>query len=326
MNVKKLNKIMKNHYSNSKYIIIEYYEKIYIHEKKSNYSISNLGNVYNNKYKRNVIPSKSSSGHLHVDLYVNGKSYRFLIHRLVAEYFCNDRGKKYKEEVHHIDRNRSNNAFWNLIWVSKKEHKEIHKEIGFYNPLKGDSHPFTKISNRCIEDIFIDMEKGLSNKDISKKYNLSQSYISSLRSGEKRKDVFEKYDIKPLKILDNRIYGMYDISVLEKVALLILDGKSNTEIQNITGIKRDTVSLIRHGKQHKDIYDKYNLKNVKKLSTRNSEESLDEMTKLILENKLSLKEISEKTGIPYASVNDARLKIRKGKYKRALKFKNTFND
>ena len=50
------------------------------------------------------------------------------------------------------------------------------------------------------------------------------------------------------------------------------------------------------------------------------------MTKLILSSNLSLSKISEKTNIPYASVNDARIKIMKGKYPRALKFSKTFND
>ena len=164
------------------------------------------------------------------------------------------------------------------------------------------------------------MVNGLKNKEISEKYNISESYISSIRNKKKRTHISKNFNIKPTKVIKNRIEGLYDEDKLETVAKLILKGYNNTEIQNLTGIKRDTVSLIRNGKQHKDIYEKYKLADSKKLVKRNSEEKLDEMTKLILFTDKSNKEISEITNIPYPSVSDARLKIKKGEYKRALKY------
>lgn len=58
---------------------------------------------------------------------INGKYY--YLHRLLAFAFTPDKIKKLFQdflEVHHIDRNRSNNDLSNLAIVSKAKHKRIH--------------------------------------------------------------------------------------------------------------------------------------------------------------------------------------------------------
>lgn len=49
------------------------------------------------------------------------------VHRLVAQYFCENYYNNC--EIHHIDRNRSNNNYKNLLCVSLLEHRKIHKEL-----------------------------------------------------------------------------------------------------------------------------------------------------------------------------------------------------
>ena len=50
----------------------------------------------------------------------------FKVHRLVAKYFC----ENYRDdcEVHHVNRNRSDNKATNLLCLTKKEHAEIHSK------------------------------------------------------------------------------------------------------------------------------------------------------------------------------------------------------
>lgn len=305
---------------NYQYVNIEIFERIIIDGIVTNYEISNLGRVYNSKRKKFLKPSKSTStGHVRVNIYISGKEHWRTVHSLVAEYFCEYRDEKHMDEIHHIDCNPRNNVWWNLIYLSHKEHHLIHCYLNTYNLPTGDNSVSTKVPDKVVRSIFIDMSNGMKNKDIASKYNLYESYISLLRTGSIRKNIYKDFNITAKKV--NRISGMYDQDKLDEAAQLIAKGLNNKEISKITGIARDTISLICSGKQHRDLYDKYKLNNVKPISKRNSDESLDLMVQLILENKLSLREISNKTGVPYASVNDARLKIRKGVYKRALKFK-----
>ena len=59
-----------------------------------------------------------NSGYIKVDLHKNGKSYPKLLHRLVAESFCEKpEGCDY---VNHRDMNKTNNTSSNLEWCTAK--------------------------------------------------------------------------------------------------------------------------------------------------------------------------------------------------------------
>jgi hypothetical protein len=89
----------------------EEYRKIKGYE---NYSVSNFGNVRNEKTCL-ILKQHLHNGYYRVE--VQGKKH--LIHRLIAEYFIpNPNNKAY---VDHIDNNRSNNRIDNLRWVTTSE-------------------------------------------------------------------------------------------------------------------------------------------------------------------------------------------------------------
>ena len=52
-----------------------------------NYSISNLGNVKNNKKNKILANSPHKTGYFNISLFKDGKRGNFSIHRLVAEAF-----------------------------------------------------------------------------------------------------------------------------------------------------------------------------------------------------------------------------------------------
>lgn len=96
------------------------------------YQISSHGRVKSLiGHEKLLCPFVSTKGYLSVKLSrrtgVKGKyfSKSFKVHRLVAEYFCDNFSEKM--EVHHKNRNRRDNRSSNLICLTRKEHIEIHK-------------------------------------------------------------------------------------------------------------------------------------------------------------------------------------------------------
>lgn len=98
------------------------------------YQISNKGNIKSLIGEQKLLnPSKDSHGYLRIKLSrkptAKGqyKTKDFLIHRLVAEYFCDDFAK-YKE-VHHKNLDKQDNNATNLVCLTRAEHAELHKQI-----------------------------------------------------------------------------------------------------------------------------------------------------------------------------------------------------
>ena len=84
-----------------------------------NYSISNFGNVKNNKTNRILKPGNHKQGYKQINLCKNGKQKFFLIHRLVGIAFLENPDNKQK--VDHIDNNPSNNNVKNLRWATSSD-------------------------------------------------------------------------------------------------------------------------------------------------------------------------------------------------------------
>ena len=85
------------------------------------YSVSDDGQVRNDKTGRILKPSINSCGYLFVQLKENGKQHIALIHRLVCIAFIEN--KDNKPQVDHIDGNKQNNVVNNLRWVTVSENR-----------------------------------------------------------------------------------------------------------------------------------------------------------------------------------------------------------
>lgn len=82
------------------------------------YQVSTLGNIKNTRSGNILIP-QDCRGYLRVKLHKNGDFDNKLVHRLVAETFIPN--LENKQQVNHIDENKTNNRVDNLEWVTRKE-------------------------------------------------------------------------------------------------------------------------------------------------------------------------------------------------------------
>lgn len=87
------------------------WKTIIVNNKETNYSISDNGEVKNNKTNK-ILKQQIQNGYCHCTLSIDKKGKRFRIHRLVAEAFIPN--PENKEYVNHIDGDRQNNCIKNL--------------------------------------------------------------------------------------------------------------------------------------------------------------------------------------------------------------------
>lgn len=86
-----------------------------------NYSVSNLGNVRNDKTGRILKPGEDNHGYHFVSLFKNKKATSRRVHRLVALAFCEQ--PEVCDEVDHIDQHKTNNHYLNLRWVTRGQNQ-----------------------------------------------------------------------------------------------------------------------------------------------------------------------------------------------------------
>lgn len=97
-----------------------------------NYSISNLGQVKNNKTKR-ILKTQKSEAYERVKITcIDGKPHNKRIHRLVLEAF-NPRPNMANLVVNHKDGNHFNNKLENLEWTTQSENVKITWQRGRRN-------------------------------------------------------------------------------------------------------------------------------------------------------------------------------------------------
>lgn len=115
------------------------------------YQVSNLGRV--RSFKKNgikiKIPQDNMIGYLKVALWKNNRRRCYYIHVLVAKAFVDN--PEGKPEVDHKDRDRQNNRWDNLQWLTRTENmKKIHNDKNkmiFEDPYEELDNPFEIISD-----------------------------------------------------------------------------------------------------------------------------------------------------------------------------------
>lgn len=121
------------------------------------YAISSYGNIIALNYNRekraqNRIPRKDKGGYLYVNLWKNGISKTFKIHRLVAEAFLPNPNNL--PQINHKDENKTNNSVFNLEWCSPSYNSKYgnHSRKVLDSHKKNNSPKAEKSVAKCSKD------------------------------------------------------------------------------------------------------------------------------------------------------------------------------
>jgi hypothetical protein len=143
----------------------------------NNYSISDMGNVKNNK--RNILLKTydNKGGYTIVSLCKDSKQKSYTVHRLVAKAFLVN--PKNKEQVNHINNIRNDNRVKNLEWNTRKENMQHALKQGrmVFTSTKADDNGNSKLTWDIVNDI---RTSELSKMKLSIKYNISLSHVYDL--------------------------------------------------------------------------------------------------------------------------------------------------
>jgi len=158
------------------------------------YEVSNLGNVRSierlvnhpsggKAIRRSVMLKKlpDKDGYLKVNLKVNKKTNTRTVHRLVASAFIPN--PKNKPQVNHIDGVKNNNIVENLEWNTLSENRTHAYNTGLQNgkAREGIKNNFHKLKENEVKIILESKSKQL---ELARKFNVTQSCISNIRTGK----------------------------------------------------------------------------------------------------------------------------------------------
>ena len=249
-------------------------EKIIIIDgQKTNYSITDSGDVYSlnyNKTKKKQIlkPYKDKDGYLKVNLHVNKKIKACSVARLVAIAFIPNDDPINKTQVNHINGDKEgkrNNHVENLEWISPSENIIHAYNNGLAQGLKGEKSVRTKLNNKKVKKICRDIEKGkLSLKEITRKYGIPRYILDNILYRKTWISISYKYDFSRREC---------DKIINKKTVIKICkDIESNKyslqKVADMNGVKFHIVKSIFYRQTWKNISKDYDFNNFTRSRTQ----------------------------------------------------------
>lgn len=148
------------------------------------YKFSSFGRVKNRLGKLLLCPP-ASTGYRMVTLTTpDGREYNKTVHRLIWTAFHGTPPTGY--QVAHLDGSRTNNHLENLLACTVAEncsHKKIHG-TNRGGGRWGTAIEWSKLTEQDVLDVLALCKKGVSQRMIAKKYNISQATVCNIKRGK----------------------------------------------------------------------------------------------------------------------------------------------
>lgn len=163
-----------------------------IPDTQSKYEVSNFGRVRSycqNSKDGKILKPSLIGGFEVVSLKCNEGAKHFLVHKLVAELFV-EKIEGDESVVIHLDWNKRNNHFTNLMWHTKENsYKRMHERLQNERKKKGKVVTYSKLKTDEVALIKSMLQRGVKQKLIAKMFCVSEMQITRIKRGDNWQEV-----------------------------------------------------------------------------------------------------------------------------------------
>ena len=238
---------------------VESWKRIYFQDVKTNYEISDLGNVRNSKTGRILRQFIQNNGYYGFTISVNNQPHSFKTASMVAKYFIPKPNDGLYYEVNHIDpEHKDDNSVYNLEWVTPEENKAHAVRHDLYHHRCGEINPMSKYTNEQIRNLCILMEQNnLPLDELVGTTGVQRETIADIYWGCRWKSISCEDNVRNYDKLPINSNKKNSIETITKACEMIEDGCRNIDISAALGIGKDTVKRLKAGKIFKSIVCNY---------------------------------------------------------------------
>ena len=268
--------------------------RVYMNEEETKYVVTKKGDIYNTKTGKKLKHKIDRKGYPKVTISHNGIAKDKRVHVLVALGFVKNPNPEKFKIVNHLDGNKLNPYYKNLEWTDHKGNMKHAIKHGLLKPLSGENTGRAKLKNKDVHEICKYLSEGkLTQREISKKFNVDESIIHEIKLGNNWKEISSQYDFTNCKlgIVTLKESDVHNVcQEIEKNELKL------KEIAKKCDVTYDAVLRILNKKCFKKISDGYDFSKYDK-RTSYSKSTLNKIVELISEGKTN-KEIIKILDLP----------------------------